>query len=145
MVWRDKDSSRTLTAMRAGVSSLEIPRTTYVVSFLLFATAIGHVLVSGEAKSHIRNLIYGPPYAWPSRGLGQANDLERTKAATATLAHLIQSKAKDHHPTQLPALEQSDRDRLQTLHSIRYNKTNYTWSHNFDITTQTGHKWCSIL
>ena len=33
----------------------------------------------------------------------------------------------------------------QTLHSIRYNKTNYTWSHNFDILTQTGHKWCSIL
>ena len=127
------------------MSSLEIPRTTYVVSFLLFATAIGHVLVSGEAKSHIRNLIYGPPYAWPPHGLAKANDLKSTKAATATLAHLIESKAKDHHPTELPALEQTDRNRLQTLHSIRYNKTNYTWSHNFDILMQTGHKWCSIL
>ena len=29
---------------------------TYVVAFLRFATAIGHVLVSGEARSHVRNL-----------------------------------------------------------------------------------------
>jgi hypothetical protein len=47
--------------MRAGVSSLGMPRTAYVVSFLLFATAIGHVLVSGEVESHIRNPIYSPP------------------------------------------------------------------------------------
>lgn len=33
--------------MRAGMSSLDVPRVTYVVAFLLFATGIGHVLVSG--------------------------------------------------------------------------------------------------
>ena len=129
--------------------SLDVPRVTHVVAFLLLAIGIGHVLVSGEAKSHIRNLIYSP-LLWPPRngqltGLGKTNDLNSTKAATATLAQLIESKAEDHHPTELPALEQSDRDRLQTLHSIRYNKTNYTWSHNFDILTQTGHNSCSIL
>ena len=41
--------------------SLDIPRTTCVVSLLLFATSIGHVIFSGEAKSHIKNLIYSPP------------------------------------------------------------------------------------
>ena len=61
-VWRDKDSSRTLTAKRTGdMLSLDVPRVTYVVSFLLFATAIGYVLVSGEVKSHMKNLHYNPP------------------------------------------------------------------------------------
>ena len=46
---------------RTGMLSLDIPRTTYVFLLLLFATAIGHVLVSGEAKSHIKNLLYSPP------------------------------------------------------------------------------------
>jgi len=32
--------------MRAGMSSLDVPRVTYVVAFLLFATGIGHVLRS---------------------------------------------------------------------------------------------------
>jgi hypothetical protein len=45
--------------MRAGVLSLEMPRTTYVVSFLLFATAIGHVLVSEPYQEP--DLIYSPP------------------------------------------------------------------------------------
>ena len=36
----------------------DIPKTTCVVSLLLFATAIGHVHVSGESKSHIKNLLY---------------------------------------------------------------------------------------
>ena len=45
-----------LTARRTDdMSSLDVPRVTYVVAFLLFATGIGHVLVSGEARSHIRN------------------------------------------------------------------------------------------
>ena len=52
-----------LTAMRTGILSLDVPRVTYVVAFLLFATAIGHVLVSGEAKSHIKNLLYSPGLA----------------------------------------------------------------------------------
>jgi len=49
--------------MRTGMLSLNVPRVTYVVAFLLFATAIGHVSVSGEAKSHIihiRNQIWSP-------------------------------------------------------------------------------------
>jgi hypothetical protein len=37
--------------------SRDIPRVTYAVAFLLFATGIGHALVSGEAKI----LLYGPP------------------------------------------------------------------------------------
>ena len=41
--------------------SLDIPRKTCVVSLLLFATSIGHVTFSGEAKSHIKNLLYSPP------------------------------------------------------------------------------------
>ena len=51
-----------LTARRTGgMLSLDVPRVTYVVAFLLFATGIGHALVTGEAKSHIKNLIYSPP------------------------------------------------------------------------------------
>ena len=46
-----------LTATRTGgMSSLDVPRVTYVVAFLLFATAIGDVLVSGDVKSHIKSL-----------------------------------------------------------------------------------------
>ncbi len=41
--------------------SLEIRRKTCVVSLLLFATSIGHVIFSGEAKGHIKNLLYSPP------------------------------------------------------------------------------------
>lgn len=43
------------------MSSLNAPRVTYVVAFLFYASAIGHVIVSGEAKSHIKRLLYGPP------------------------------------------------------------------------------------
>jgi len=35
------------TVTRTGMSSLDVPRVPYVVAFLLFATGIGHVLVSG--------------------------------------------------------------------------------------------------
>mmetsp|Transcript_1627 Transcript_1627/g.6491 ORF Transcript_1627/g.6491 Transcript_1627/m.6491 type:complete len:433 (+) Transcript_1627:76-1374(+) len=56
-----------LSARRTGMSSLDVPRVTYVVAFLLFATGIGHVLVSGEAKSHIKNLI--PYYAFHGYGV----------------------------------------------------------------------------
>ena len=41
--------------------SLEIPRKTCAVSLLLFATSIGHVIFSGEAKGHIKNLLYSLP------------------------------------------------------------------------------------
>ena len=37
--------------------SLDTPRTTCVVSLLLFATAIGHTVISGKAKTHIKNLL----------------------------------------------------------------------------------------
>ena len=49
-----------LTARRTGMLSLNMPRVTYVVAFLLFATGIGHVLVSGEASSHIKSMLYSP-------------------------------------------------------------------------------------
>merc|ERR1711990_279336 len=49
------------TAMRTCMTSRGIRRATYAVSLLLFATAIGHVIVSGESKSHIKNLLYSPP------------------------------------------------------------------------------------
>ena len=40
------------------MSSLEIiPRTTYVVSLLLFATAIGQLLVSGETMSQVKDAV----------------------------------------------------------------------------------------
>ena len=42
-----------LTDRPTGMSSLAEPRVTYVVTFLCFAIGIGHVLISGEAKSHI--------------------------------------------------------------------------------------------
>jgi hypothetical protein len=91
-------------------------------------------------------LFYGPSgrigltYSW-----SKTKVLNSTKAATFTMAQLIENAVEDHHATELPTLYQPDRDGLKTLHSIRYNKTNYTWAHNFDILTQTGHKWCSIL
>ena len=44
-----------LTARLAGMVSNFAPRVSYVVAFLLFATAIGHVIVSGKPMSHIRN------------------------------------------------------------------------------------------
>lgn len=75
----------------------------------------------------------------------KTKDLNSTKAATFALAQLIDRKVKNHPPSELPALYQPNRDRLETLYNIRYKKTNYTWSHNFDILTQTGHQWCSIL
>ena len=53
--------SRSHSPAHGRMSSLDIPRTTCVVSLLLFATAIGHVIVSGESKSHIKNLLYSPP------------------------------------------------------------------------------------
>jgi hypothetical protein len=43
--------------------SLDIPRTRLIVSLLLFATVIGHVVVSNEAKSHIKNLLYSQAIA----------------------------------------------------------------------------------
>ena len=59
-----------LTARRTGgMLSLDVPRVTYVVAFLLFATGIGHVLVTGEASSHIKNLLYNPPMTIEAEGL----------------------------------------------------------------------------
>ena len=49
-----------LTARRTGMLSLTVPRVTYVVAFLLFATGIGHVTVSGEAKSLVKSMPYSP-------------------------------------------------------------------------------------
>lgn len=92
-------------------------------------------------------LFYGPSgrigltYSW-----SKTKVLNSTKAATFTMAQLIENAVEDHHAIELPTLYQPDRDGLKTLHSIRYKKqTNYTWAHNFDILTQTGHQWCSIL
>ena len=48
--------------------SLNITRTTCVVSLLLFATSIGYVIFSGEAKSHIKNLLYSPPVTIEASG-----------------------------------------------------------------------------
>jgi ABC-type transport system involved in multi-copper enzyme maturation permease subunit len=39
----------------------DIPRKTWIVSLLLFATAIGYVIVSGDAKNPTENLLYSPP------------------------------------------------------------------------------------
>jgi hypothetical protein len=52
-----------LTVRRTDMWSLGKPRRTCValVSLLLFATSIGHTRISGEAKSHIKNLLYSPP------------------------------------------------------------------------------------
>jgi len=36
------------------------PKTVCAVSLLLFATSIGHVIISGEPKSHIKDLLYSP-------------------------------------------------------------------------------------
>jgi hypothetical protein len=49
----------------------DIPKTTCVVSLLLFATAIGHVVVSGETKSHIKNLLTVPPVTVEADVLGE--------------------------------------------------------------------------
>jgi hypothetical protein len=54
------------TARRTDMWSLDIPRTTCVVSLLLFATAIGHVIVSGD--SHSKNLLYSPPVTIEASG-----------------------------------------------------------------------------
>ena len=53
--------NETLTARCVGMASLDVLRVTHVVALLLFACGVGRVLVSGEAKSHIKNLLYCPP------------------------------------------------------------------------------------
>ena len=79
-VWRDKDSSRTLTAKRTGdMLSLDVPRVTYVVSFLLFATAIGYVLVSGEAKSRINNVTGANKRIYPRNSRLPTADFNQTQ------------------------------------------------------------------
>ena len=57
-LWTNLDewtTKGTLEKWATDMWSLDIPRTTCVVSLLLFATS---VIFSGEAKSHIKNLLY---------------------------------------------------------------------------------------
>ena len=98
-----------------------------LLCFLLFSSTLFHDELPGRI---------GLRYSW---------NKTKVKAATFAMAQLIEQVDEYHHSTELPTLYQTDRDRLETLHDIRYNNTNYTWAHNFDILKQTGHQWCSIL
>ena len=73
----------------------DIPRTTCVVSLLLFATAIGHVLVSGESKSHIKNLLYSPACINQSQNLREFRDSLPQESTYYDLPSSIVSRIKN--------------------------------------------------
>ncbi len=85
--------------------SLDVPRVTLVVAFLLFATAIGHVLVSGEVKSHIKRPLYSPPVTIEVDQTAPKWNLHNEGMMTSFLSRLASYAPDLMNPFSLPFLD----------------------------------------